>query len=200
MGNALQKLSWRYDMPSLEGYRKIEKIDGVIYNMSPSASIGHGIVNGNIFHAVRGQIAKSRCKVFAENLDFYLGDDEWLIPDIILVCDVHNVKNGKYSGRPRFVVEILSPSTAMRDKSIKKRKYESAGVEELWLIEPKGKSIEIYYLQDGKYELKDAYILDDDESSEDYNADLILKLRGMPMVSMTLGEIFEDSDWGSQSK
>ena len=39
-------------MPLLkEEYRKEEKINGVIYNMSPSPNYQHGIVDGNIlFH------------------------------------------------------------------------------------------------------------------------------------------------------
>lgn len=36
-------------MPILEEeYRKEEKINGVIYSMSPSANYRHGIVNGNL--------------------------------------------------------------------------------------------------------------------------------------------------------
>lgn len=198
MGNALQKIEERYHaMPSLEGYKKIEKIDGVIYEMSPSASVRHGIINGNIYTAVSNQLKNSICRVFMENLDFYLGEDEWLVPDIILVCDPHDIKNGRYRGRPKFVVEILSPSTAKRDRMIKMKKYESAGVEELWLIEPKGKSLEIYYLTDGKYVLAENYLLEEDKEDEDYNADVRIHLHGMPNISLTLAEIFEDSEWGS---
>ncbi|MCD8133319.1 MAG: Uma2 family endonuclease [Clostridiales bacterium] len=184
-------------MPGLEGYKKIEKIDGVIYEMSPSASICHGIINGNIYTAISNQLKDSVCRVFIENLDFYLGEDEWLVPDIIIVCDPREIKNGRYRGTPKFIVEILSPSTAKRDRTLKKRKYEAAGVEELWLIEPKGKSLEIYYLEDGKYELEDTWLLEDDKENEDYNANVRIKLRGLPHISMTLADIFENSEWGS---
>ena len=37
-------------MPKLkEDYTKQEKINGVVYNMSPSANYRHSIVNGNIY-------------------------------------------------------------------------------------------------------------------------------------------------------
>lgn len=195
---SFDKIEKRYPaMPGLEGYRKIEKIDGVIYDMSPSASVGHGIINCNIHSSISNQIKDSVCRVFMENLDFYLGEDEWLVPDIIIVCDPREIKNGRYRGTPKFIVEILSPSTARRDRLLKKKKYESAGVEELWLIEPKGKSIEIYYLRDGKYELEETYLLEEDRQDEDYNADVRIRLRGLPHISMRLADIFENSEWGS---
>lgn len=188
MGNAALKKRGYDIMPGLEGYRKIEKIDGVIYDMSPSASIRHGIINGNIYSSLSNQLKHSTCKIFIENLDFYLDDDEWLVPDIILVCDAHDIRNGKYRGVPKFVVEIMSPSTAKRDRTLKKKKYESAGVEELWLIEPKGKSLEIYYLTEDGYVLEDTYLLEEDEESEDYNADVRIALKEMPNISLTLAD------------
>ncbi|MCC8082513.1 MAG: Uma2 family endonuclease [Lachnospiraceae bacterium] len=198
MKNILKQVEKEYlAMPGLEGYKKIEKIDGVIYEMSPSAPICHGIINGNIYTAISNHLKDSVCRVFMENLDFYLGEDEWLVPDIIIVCDPHDIKNGRYRGTPKFILEILSPSTAKRDRTLKKRKYETAGVEELWLIEPKGKSLEIYYLEDGKYELEDTWLLEEDREDEDYNADIRIKLRGLPHISMTLADIFENSEWGS---
>ena len=41
-------------MPKLkEDYTKQEKINGVVYNMSPSANYRHSIVNGNIYGNLR---------------------------------------------------------------------------------------------------------------------------------------------------
>ena len=198
MGNALELTEKRYTaMPGLDGYKKIEKIDGVIYEMSPSASICHGIINGNIYTAFCNQLKGSMCRVFMENLDFYLGDDEWLVPDIIIVCDPRSIRNGRYRGTPKFILEILSPSTAKRDRLLKKSKYESAGVEELWIIEPRGKALEIYYLRDGRYILEETFLLEEDKEDEDYNADVRIHLRGFPNLTVTLGEIFDGSDWGS---
>ncbi|MEY8339374.1 Uma2 family endonuclease [Lachnospiraceae bacterium 62-35] len=37
-------------------------------------------------------------------------------------------ENGCYSGVPKFIVEILSPSTALRDRIEKKDVYEKVGV------------------------------------------------------------------------
>ena len=47
-----------------------EKINGVIYDMSPSPSFQHGIINSNIHAAIRQELKNSICLVFMENLDF----------------------------------------------------------------------------------------------------------------------------------
>ena len=60
-------------------------------------------------------------------------------------------------GAPDFVVEILSPTTAKRDLSVKKDTYEKHGVKEYWIIEPKSENVTVYLLKDGKYELQEVY-------------------------------------------
>ena len=39
-----------------EEYKKEEKINGVIYDMSPSPNDQHGIVNGNIYRIISGKL------------------------------------------------------------------------------------------------------------------------------------------------
>ena len=63
-------------------------------------------------------------------------------------------------------------------------------MEEYWIVSPQG-SLEIYYLEEGKYVLSQSYMLQDDKEEEDYNAETILALKAFPQVTMALGEIFE---------
>lgn len=185
---------WRYDMPSLEGYQKIERIDGVTYAMSPTGTYQHGMINQNINYSLHRQLNDSLCRVFIENLELRISDDEWLVPDVMITCDRHALKGGRYYGVPKFLVETLSPSTASRDKKVKKEKYASIGVDELWLVDPRGKSVEIYYLENNAYVLEQVYMLEDDPEDEDFNADIVITLRMFPNISMTLAEIFRDVD------
>ena len=94
-----------------------------------------------------------------------------MIPDVMIICDRKHLKGGSYTGTPRFIVETLSPATALRDKTVKKDLYQNAGVEEYWIISPRERAVEIYYLENGKYDLKYSYILQDDSEEEHYNAD-----------------------------
>lgn len=68
--------------------------------------------------------------------------------------------------------------------------YEQAGVGEYWIVSPQG-SVEIYYLEDGKYVLNQSYMLQYEKDEEDYNAEQEICLRAFPHIKMTLGEIFE---------
>lgn len=179
-----------------DGHWRDEKINGVIYDMSPSPSFQHGIINNNINTVIKAGLKDSLCLVFMENLDFkYHPDvnDDYLCPDIMIVCDRKHLKGGAYSGVPKFIAETLSHSTAKRDRTEKKNIYEQAGVEEYWIVSPQG-SVEIYYLQDGKYVLEQIYMLQDDKEDEDYNADTEISLKAFPYIKMTLGEIFEGLD------
>lgn len=177
--------------------KKDEKIDGVIYDMSPAPGYQHGIINGNIYNAIKTGLKNSLCLVFMENLDFkYQPDfnDDYVCPDIMVICDRKHLKGGTYSGVPKFIVETLSPSTAKRDKSEKKDIYEKAGVEEYWIVAPQGKSVEIYYLEDGKYILEQNYILQEDKEDDHYNAETEISLKVFPHIKMLLSEIFDGAD------
>ena len=174
--------------------KKDEKINGVIYDMSPARGYQHGIINGNIYAAIKQGLRGSICLAYMENLDFkYHPDvnDDYLCPDIMIICDRKYLKGNFYSGIPKFIVETLSPSTAKRDRTEKKDIYEQVGVEEYWIVSPQG-SVEIYYLKDDKYVLEQNYMLQDDKEEEDYNVEQEICLRAFPHIKMTLGNIFED--------
>lgn len=176
--------------------KKDEKINGVIYDMSPMPDFRHGIINGNIYRVIANGLKNSLCLVFIENLDFkYHPDinDDYLCPDIMIVCDRKHLKGGFYSGTPKFIAETLSPSTAKRDQAEKKDIYEKAGVEEYWIVAPQGR-IEVYYLEDGKYVLNQSYILQDDKEDEDYNAEQEISLKAFPHIKLSLSEIFDGVD------
>ena len=112
--------------------RRDEKINGIVYDMSPSPDFRHSIINSNIHTIIKIGLKNSLCLVFMENLDFkYQPDinDDYFCPDIMIICDRKHLKGGSYSGVPKFIVETLIPSTEKRDRTLKKEAYEKAGVE-----------------------------------------------------------------------
>ena len=176
--------------------RKDEKIDGVLYDMSPAPGYRHGIINNNINTIIKQGLKNSLCLVFMENLDFRYHpevNDDYVCPDIMVICDRNHLKGGSYSGVPKFIVETLSPSTAKKDKAEKKDIYEAACVEEYWIVSPQG-FVEIYYLSEGRYVLEQSYMLQSDREDEHYNAETEICLKAFPHIKMKLEDIFEGLD------
>jgi Uma2 family endonuclease len=67
---------------------------------------------------------------------------------------------------PSFIVEILSKSTANKDKGIKKKDYALHGVEEYWIIDPNKKQVHQYLLIGNAQEYMPAYIFTMDDEIE----------------------------------
>ncbi len=52
---------------------------------------------------------------------------------------------------PDWVCEILSPSTAARDRVYKRRLYAQCGVASYWVVDPAARTLEAYTLRDGSW-------------------------------------------------
>ena len=128
-----------------------ERIDGVIYDMSPAPSMEHQrivtMITGEIYSFLKGK----SCKVFTAPFDVYLDADESgqkVQPDVTVVCDSSKLGKDGCHGSPDMVVEVLSPSTVKKDKSVKLRAYRMAGVRECWIVDPHNQFLEVYLFAD----------------------------------------------------
>ena len=101
--------------------------------------------------------------VVMPDADVYLSEKEHYRPDLVVVCDLSMVKNGKrVSGVPDLVVEVLSESTMDKDLGPKKKAYEECGVKEYWIVDQWSKRIEVYHSVDGKFEFGGSYKVSED--------------------------------------
>ena len=87
----------------------------------------------------------------------FLTETDHFVPDFMVVCDRDKIKADGVHGAPDLVVEILSPSTGMHDKGRKKRVYERCGVSEYWIVSPEARSVDVYLLEEGRFELRGSY-------------------------------------------
>ncbi len=67
-------------------------------------------------------------------------------PDLIFVSRVRTgiIAPEGIRGTPDLVVEVLSPATAERDRSVKLKLYGRHGVREYWIADPASRALEVY--------------------------------------------------------
>jgi Uma2 family endonuclease len=130
---------------------KWELIEGMPYAMSPAPNIRHqktaAHLNALFFNAL-GKCKK--CKVY-QPIDWRIGDDTVLQPDLSVVCKPIN-NNAYLDFPPELVIEILSPSTAQKDRREKFAIYQQQGVKYYLIIDPAFNKIEVFELVNGNYE------------------------------------------------
>ena len=110
-------------------------------------SLNHNRAARNIFRLFDNYLDGKDSEVFSWGVTLFLTAMHRLLPDMMVVCDRDKIKNDGVNGAPDLVVEVLSLSTAKRDKTYKKGTYEKCGVREYWLVNPADKSVEIYRLE-----------------------------------------------------
>lgn len=129
-----------------------ELIGGIPYAMSPAPVPSHQRIGGNIFSEFRLDLKKcSHCTVY-QPIDYKISDDTILQPDMLVVCGAILKKYLDFA--PALVVEILSPSTALKDRHTKFALYESQQIKYYLLVSAEKEEVEVYELEGGVYQLK----------------------------------------------
>ena len=143
-----------------------EIIEGVPYMMSPSPTRKHQKVSMQLSLIIGNYLKEKSCEIYSAPFDVRLLDkskyeDEIFTvvqPDISVICDKEKLDEKGCLGSPDMIIEILSPSTAKKDKIDKFYLYEKYGVKEYWLVELDNEIITVFKLQNnGLYGRPDIY-------------------------------------------
>jgi Uma2 family endonuclease len=138
---------------------RYELVDGTTYLMSPAPSRQHQKLLGELFYQVRGALEGKPCEAYAAPFDVRLPKDNEaddlvdtvVQPDLLVVCDQKKLDERGMRGAPDWVLEVLSPSTAVHDQTIKLAAYERARVPEVWLVHPVDRVLTIYRLESARF-------------------------------------------------
>ncbi len=126
--------------------RRVELIDGVIYDMASPGNI-HQALSSDISWQLQNYVSANhgRCMVYTAPFDVQLDMDNRTMvePDIVVICNHDRLKRFGCFGAPEFVIEILSPSTRKKDVTIKIHKYMNAGVQEYWIVDPRDRNVTV---------------------------------------------------------
>lgn len=126
--------------------KRYEIINGELF-VTPSPRRAHQEVVTNLTYYLT-QYAKDKGagKVYVAPFDVVFSRFDVVEPDVLFISNerlsVLTEKN--VQGAPDLVVEVLSETTAERDRTAKLKLYARAGVAEYWIVDPEGPSAEIY--------------------------------------------------------
>ena len=99
-------------------------------------------------------------KVFPAPCDVVLSNTDVVQPDLLFVSRERErilLGGDNVLGAPDLVVEILSPSTAARDRTVKSTLYARHGVKEYWLADPVARTVTVMLLGEGSFETEAVY-------------------------------------------
>ncbi|QSQ08601.1 hypothetical protein H0A61_00934 [Koleobacter methoxysyntrophicus] len=165
--------------------QRIEIINGKVYLMTPPSTM-HQRVLREIFTSFSVYLKGKQCEVFSApfGVRFPLGSEKSdreiktvVEPDIVVICDKSKLDDNGCKGAPDLIVEITSPSTARRDRVEKFNLYEKNGVKEYWIIEPEGKIVSVFTLQENSRYGRPELYTEEDKAKVSIFEDLVINLK-----------------------
>ena len=135
-----------WDTPDDEN--RYEIIDGDLY-LTPPPSLAHQHAVSELLLTLRS-FAKGHDlgEVYVAPLGVILDPTTGVQPDLVFISRgrLEIMKDQGLEGAPDLAVEVLSPSTASRDRGIKMRRYAASGIEHYWIVDPRNRTLEAYRL------------------------------------------------------
>jgi Uma2 family endonuclease len=132
---------------------KWELINGYPYAMSPSPLPEHQWIGGNIFYSFKQALKEiggsCTCNLLYE-CDWVINEETVIKPDIVIISGDYNKKEFIKSA-PVLIVEIISPSTRLKDRDTKFNLYQQHGVKYYLMADAENNLIEYFELADDKY-------------------------------------------------
>ena len=164
--------------------QRFELLDGEL-TMVPAPNLRHqriGTRLGALLHAFVQE--RDLGEVFHAPCDVVLSNTDVVQPDLLFVSEerAHLLLGGdNVLGAPDLVVEILSPSTAERDRTFKRSLYARHGVSEYWIVDTVAKNVTVLLFRDGGFEV-----------AAEYGEGENLTSPALPGFALSIDEVFRD--------
>ncbi|MYH09357.1 MAG: Uma2 family endonuclease [Gemmatimonadales bacterium] len=143
----LPSITWQDVQQMPDDGNRYEAIEGKVY-MTPAPSIRHHRLTRALYEALEPLLHKPEYgELFWAPVGVeFPATGEGVQPDLMFVSNERSgiIAETGIVGAPDVVVEILSPSTASRDRGIKLRLYERQGVPEYWFVDPDENAVDVW--------------------------------------------------------
>ena len=158
-----------------------ELIDGEAWDMTPAPSFKHQRLVGAFYRIIANALVGKKCLAGIAPTDIVLSDQDVVQPDVFVVCDQQKISDQNIKGAPEIIIEVLSPSTSLKDRREKKHLYEKFKVQEYILVDPIGQVVERFLLQGDGYW----------DKGEIFGPNQTITFNILPDLSVNLAEVFE---------
>src|SRR5262249_54452368 len=143
------------------------------------ATRAHNLIAGAFYVGLRAHLRTTACRTFMADLMLRIGDD-FYYPDVLVACE--RADDGPYfTTHPTLIVEVLSPSTAVRDTRDKLFVYQTIpSLREYVIAEQDRRQVRVYRRLDAAW------------SSAIYAGTSSLELKSVDLV-VPLDEIYGEA-------
>jgi Uma2 family endonuclease len=143
----------------------VELIRGKVFKMTPAPKAIHQKISSELHGNIWAYLKDKPCSVYAAPFDVVLplsnekkeNATTVVQPDICIICDQSKINEAGCLGAPDLIIEILSKSTSKKDFTDKYSIYEEVGVKEYWIVMPNERFVEVFHLQNGKFQRIETY-------------------------------------------
>lgn len=144
---SLPQITWQDVQQLPDDGKRYEAIGGELW-VTPAPSVRHQRISVRLERALDDLLVRPGLgEIFHAPLGVeFPATGEGVQPDILFVSNERRgiVAEEWIRGAPDLVVEILSASTAERDRGIKRDLYERHGVAEYWIVDPEADAVEVW--------------------------------------------------------
>ena len=152
-------LEHRYSM-TVEEYFQLEEndpetryeyIDGNVYAMA-GGTANHDTIKSNIQRILWNLLRGGKCRVYSSDMKVYISETRYFHPDVIVTCDPRDRGTIQAIRSPRLIVEVLSPTTELTDRTWKLQNYcAHPTIEEYVLVDSQSLKIESYHKEQNRW-------------------------------------------------
>lgn len=159
MTSATKRPATYADLDAVPEHLVAEIINGEMFT-HPRPSRRHVAAASSLGHELVGPFQKGRGGpggwVILDEPDVRLGEN-------MVVPDLAGWRRERLTGHPEtsyfvivpdWICEVLSGSTEVRDRNVKRKIYAQYGVQFLWLVDPRQQMLEVFALVDGEWVLR----------------------------------------------
>src|SRR5437660_12771305 len=122
-----------------------EYSDGHVY-MLADESANHDTIKSNLQRILWHLLCGNNCRVYSSDMKVYISETRYVHPDITVTCDPRDRGRVQAIQSPRLIVEVLSPTTELTDRTWKLKNYcAHPTIEEYVLVDSQSLKIESYH-------------------------------------------------------